>query len=426
MISLLFALLVFLFLINVPIGIALGTATMIIFFIGDYIPISTIPARMFAALDSFPLMAAPFFILAGKLMEHGGISDRIVHFAKGIVGQLKGGLGHVAVVACMIFAALSGSASATTAAIGAILISSMVNAGYDRSFASAVHAAGGTTGIVIPPSVPLVLYGVAAGVSIGDLFLAGIVPGVLIGLSLMLVVYIISRVKNYGVTGQSKFNIIHLFKLLKDSFFALLMPVIIIGGIYGGIFTPTEAAAVAVVYGFVIGRFVYKELQLSKIKTILMESTITSSVILFLIATSSLFGLLLTHERVPQNIASLFIEADMPPIVLLLIIILFLLVIGTFMETIASIVILTPILFPVIQNAHIDPVHFGIIMIVALSIGLVTPPVGINLFVASQIGKVSYENVVRSAVPFLAAMVAILLIIALFPSISIGILQFAN
>lgn len=235
MVILLFVALFVLFLINVPIAIALGLASVIVFIASGQTDLITLPQRMFAALDSFPLMAAPFFILAGKLMEHGGISQRIVDFAKSLVGQFRGGLAHVAIVSCLIFAALSGSASATTAAVGAILISSMVKNGYDRNFAAAVNAAGGTTGIIIPPSVPLVLYGVSAGTSVGALFIAGILPGIMIGLSLMLVAYIISRIKGYGAASEPT-NIRKIGTSFKDAFLALLMPIIILGGIYGGFF----------------------------------------------------------------------------------------------------------------------------------------------------------------------------------------------
>ncbi|EGL81969.1 TRAP dicarboxylate transporter, DctM subunit [Caldalkalibacillus thermarum TA2.A1] len=425
MVTLLFIILLVLFLINVPIAIALGLASVIIFALQGNIPLVTLPQRMFAALDSFPLMAAPFFILAGKLMEHGGISQRIVDFAKSLVGQLKGGLANVSIVSCMIFAALSGSASATTAAVGAILIAAMVKEGYSRPFASAVQAAGGTTGIVIPPSVPMVLYGVSAGVSVSALFIAGILPGLLIGLSLMLTASILSHLRGYGAatTGTS---LAQMWRAFKRSFLAMLMPVIILGGIYGGIFTPTEASVVAVVYGFLIGWLVYKQLNLKVLRKILVESVVTSSVILFIIATASLFGMILTREQVPQSVASWFIDSPLSPALILLLINVLLLVVGTFMETIASIIILTPILLPVVTSLGMDPIHFGIIMVVNLSIGLITPPVGVCLFVASQVGKSKYETVVRAVLPFLLMMMINLLVITFIPEISLGLLKFTD
>jgi C4-dicarboxylate transporter DctM subunit len=421
MVTLLFVILILLFVINVPIAIALGLSSVIIFAISNDIPLLILPQKMFAALDSFPLMAAPFFILAGKLMEHGGISHRLVDFAKSLVGSLKGGLAHVSIVSCMLFAALSGSASATTAAVGAILISSMVKAGYDRNFSAAIQAAGGTTGIIIPPSVPLVLYGVSAGTSISALFIAGILPGLLIGLSLMLVAYIISYIKGYG-SDSGKANFANILMSFRRAALALIMPVIILGGIYGGIFTPTEASVVAVVYGFFIGVFVYKELSIKVMRKILVESSITSSVILFIISTASIFGMLLTREQVPQSVANLFLNSDLSPIFVILLINLFLLVVGTFMETIASIVILTPILLPVVLSIGMDPIHFGIIMIVNLSIGLITPPVGVCLFVAAQVGETKYEQVIKAIWPFLLMMIINVLIITFVPALSIGLL----
>src|SRR5699024_8639136 len=362
MATLLFILLLVLIVINVPIAIALGLATIVVFIVAGNVPLVILPQKMFAALDSFPLMAAPFFILAGKLMEHGGISERLIVFAQSLVGQFKGGLAHVSIVACVFFAAISGSANATTAAIGSIMIPAMVKAGYDRNFATAIQAAGGTTGIVIPPSVPLVLYGVSASVSISSLFIAGIVPGILLGVSLMIVAYIVSSVKGYGI-GAEKTNIKRIVKAFKESILALFMPIIILGGIYGGFFTPTEASVVAVVYGFIVGWFVYKKINLKILRKILVSSSVTTSVILFIIATAALFGMLLTRENVPQNIANMFLEADLSPFVILLLLNLFLLVVGTFMETIASIIILTPILLPVATSIGVDPTHFGIIMI---------------------------------------------------------------
>lgn len=421
MMTLLFVILILLFVINVPIAVALGLSSIIIFGISNDIPLLILPQKMFAALDSFPLMAAPFFILAGKLMEHGGISHRLVDFAKSLVGSLKGGLAHVSILSCMLFAALSGSASATTAAVGAILISSMVKAGYDRNFSAAIQAAGGTTGIIIPPSVPLVLYGVSAGTSISALFIAGILPGILIGLSLMLVAYIISYIKGYG-SDSGKANFANISRSFRRSFLALIMPVIILGGIYGGIFTPTEASVVAVVYGFIIGVFVYKELSLKVMRKILVEASITSSVILLIISTASIFGMLLTREQVPQSVANLFLTSDMSPILIILLINLFLLLVGTFMETIASIIILTPILLPVVMSIGMDPIHFGIIMIVNLSIGLITPPVGMCLFVAAQVGETKYEQVIKAIWPFLLMMIINVLIITFIPVLSLGLL----
>lgn len=411
---LLFVILAVLILINVPIAIALALSSVFIIAIIGQIPLITIPQKMFAALDSFPLMAAPFFILAGKLMEIGGISERLVNFANSLVGHFKGGLAHVSIVACMFFAAISGSGSATTAAIGGIMIPAMVKAGYDRNFSTAVQAVGGTTGIIIPPSVPLVLYGVSAGVSVSSLFLAGILPGILIGLSLMVVAYVISRKEGYGAEIERT----KLWKSFREATLALLMPVIILGGIYGGFFTPTEASVVAVVYGFIVGVFVYKQINLKTLREMLVSSVVTTSVILFIIASASIFGMVLTREKVPQSIATLLSESNLSPVVILLLVNLLLLIVGTFMETIAAIIILTPILLPVVTQIGIDPIHFGIIMTANLAIGLITPPVGVSLFVGARVGNTKFEPLVRAVVPFMLMMIVSVIIITFIPQLS--------
>lgn len=411
---LLFVILAVLILINVPIAIALALSSVFIIAIIGQIPLITIPQKMFAALDSFPLMAAPFFILAGKLMEIGGISERLVNFANSLVGHFKGGLAHVSIVACMFFAAISGSGSATTAAIGGIMIPAMVKAGYDRNFSTAVQAVGGTTGIIIPPSVPLVLYGVSAGVSVSSLFLAGILPGILIGLSLMVVAYVISRKEGYGAEIERT----KLWKSFREATLALLMPVIILGGIYGGFFTPTEASVVAVVYGFIVGVFVYKQINLKTLREMLVSSVVTTSVILFIIASASIFGMVLTREKVPQSIVTLLSESNLSPVVILLLVNLLLLIVGTFMETIAAIIILTSILLPVVTQIGIDPIHFGIIMTANLAIGLITPPVGVSLFVGARVGNTKFEPLVRAVVPFMLMMIVSVIIITFIPQLS--------
>lgn len=419
---LLFLILVVLFMISVPIAIALGLASVLFLVIMTDIPLITLPQRLFASLDSFPLMAAPFFILAGKLMEHGGISERLVNFAKSLVGQVKGGLAHVAIIACMFFAALSGSGSATTAAIGSILIPAMVKAGYDRNFATALHASAGTTGIIIPPSVPLVLYGVSASVSVSSLFIAGILPGILIGVSLMIFAFLVASKKGYG-RDLEKTSLKKIWISFKEAALAIIMPVIILGGIYGGYFTPTEASVIAVVYGFIVGAFVYKQIKWNQLREILVSSVVTTSVILLIIATAGMFGMVLTREQVPQNVANFIAGLDASPIIILIIINLVLLAVGTFMETIAAIIILTPILLPLATSIGLDPVHFGIIMVVNLSIGLVTPPVGVNLFVGARVGNTSFEALVKAVIPFLVVLIINVLIISFVPGLSLGLLK---
>lgn len=419
---LLFTFLIILFVINVPIAVALGLSAAFVFIITGDVPLLVVIQDMFNAVDSFPLMAVPFFILAGKLMETGGISERLIAFASTMVGRMRGGLGLVSIITCIFFAAISGSSAATAAAVGSIMIPAMVKKGYDANFSGAIQASGGTVGVMIPPSIPLVLYGVAAGASISDLFIAGIGPGILVGLSLMVMAYFISRKHNFG--GGEKSSFVDFLKAFKNSIWGLLMPVIILGGIYGGIFTPTEAAVVAVVYGLIIGLFVYKEIKWKDLSRIFSESVITTSIIMFIIATASIFSSLLAREQIPQKISAFMLEITDSVVITLIIINILLLIVGTFMETSAAIIILTPILAPVVMMMGVNPVHFGIIMVVNLAIGMVTPPVGINLFIVTNIAKdVRFEKLVRAVVPFLIIMVVDILLITFIPSISLFLID---
>lgn len=403
--------------INVPIAVALGLASALVFLIDGNVSLIVIMQRMFNSVDSFPLMAIPFFILAGKLMESGGISRRLIHLANVIFGRVKGGLAIVSIVACAFFAAISGSAAATTAAVGGLLIPAMVKKGYDKSFSTAVQAAGGTIGVMIPPSVPLVLYGVTAGVSVSSLFIAGILPGLLVVGSLIILVYVISLIKGYG--GGEKFGFKDLFKALADALLALLMPVIILGGIYGGIFTPTEAAVVAVVYGLIVGVVIYREIKIKDLMEIFSSSVVITAVIMFIIAGASVFGYFLTRQRIPAELTEAMLGVTTNWIIALLIINAILLICGAFLETSAAIIILTPILVPIVSALGIDLVHFGIIMIVNLAIGFITPPVGINLFVAANIAGTKFESLMKAIVPFIVIMVIDVIIISFIPSISL-------
>ncbi len=421
MILLLFLTLLLLLFINVPVAVALGLSATLIFVYASDVPLLIVTQKMFNATDSFPLMAVPFFILAGKLMESGGISRRLVNFANTLVGPVRGGLAIVSIITCMFFAAISGSAAATTAAVGSILIPAMVKKGYDKDFSTAIQASGGTIGVIIPPSVPLILFGVAAGTSIKDLFIAGIIPGILIGTSLVIVALIISLKKGYGGGEKSTFQ--QFIRSFADAILAMLMPVIILGGIYGAVFTPTEAAVVAVVYGLIVGLFIYREIKLKDLSRIFSESVITTSVIMFIIATASIFGFLLTRERIPQQLSDLMLGFTDSPVITLLVINVLLLIVGTFMETSAVIIILTPILAPIVSAMGIDLVHFGIIMVVNLAVGMVTPPVGINLFVASNIANVKFERLVYATLPFLLILILDILIITFIPEISLFLLK---
>jgi len=412
----LFVFLLLFFALGVPIAVSMGLASAVALWYDGGTPLIVLAQRSFTSLDSFPLMAIPFFVLAGTIMEYGGISRRLVAFANALTGHFSGGLAIVTVVTSMFFAAISGSSAATTAALGSILIPAMISRGYHRNFTGAVQSVSGELGVIIPPSIPLILYGVATETSIGDLFMAGLIPGLLIGLSLILTVLVIAKKRGYA--KEKAKSGAELWKAFKDAFFALLMPIIILGGIYGGIFTATEAAGVAVAYAFLVGVFAYREIKLKHIYKILSESTTTTAIIMFILASAGLFGWILTREGIPQIVAEFFISISDNPVVFLLLINLFLLVVGMFMETNASIIILAPLLVPVAVQLGVDPVHFGIVMIVNLALGMCTPPLGINLFISAQIAKIRLEEITRGMIPFYLVLLAVLMLITFVPQIT--------
>lgn len=414
--TILFVSFIVIIILGAPIAIGLGLSSLTAIYLGTNLPLVLIPQRMYAAADSFPLMAIPFFMLAGALMEYGGISRRLINLANKLVGHLTGGLALVGIITCMFFAAISGSGPATVAAIGGIMIPSMVRAGYDESFSSAVMAIAGSIGIIIPPSIPMVTYGVVAGASIGAIFMGGITSGILVGLGLMVMAWYISKKRGYG-GSEDKFSMKEFLKAFKEAFWAILMPVIILGGIYGGIFTPTEAAAVAVAYGFVIGLFVYKELYIKDIPAILVNSAVSTSTVMLIIAAASVFGWILTSERVPDAIAQYFMSLTNSAATYMIMINIMLLIVGTFMETNAAIIILAPIFLPLAIQLGIDPVLFGVIMVVNLAIGMVTPPLGVNLFVACGIQKISIEQISKAVLPFIVVNVIVLFILTFVPDI---------
>ncbi|KQL56021.1 MULTISPECIES: TRAP transporter large permease [Bacillaceae] len=416
MITILLVSLIALFFIGVPVAIALGLSTSLAMLLAGDITLLTLAQRAFVSLDSFPLLAIPLFILAGVIMEYGGISQRLINLANSLTGHLVGGLAIVTVVTTMFFAAISGSSVAATAALGAILIPAMINRGYEKEFAGGVQAVSGTLGIIMPPSIPLILYGTAVGASIGDLFIAGMVPGILIGIALIVTVVIIAKKRNYP--KEEKKSGKEIGEAFVKAIPALIMPVIILGGIYSGIFTATEAAGVAVAYAFIVGVFVYRAINFTKLKTILSQASITTATIMLILATAGLFSWLLTIENVPQQVASFITSISENPWVFLGIVMVLLLLVGMFMETNASIIILAPILVPVASQLGIDPVHFGIVMIVTLAIGMVTPPMGLNLFVVSKIGKLRLDKLTYSLIPFYIAILIVLVIIAFIPTIT--------
>jgi C4-dicarboxylate transporter DctM subunit len=373
--------------------------------------------EMFNSINKFPLAAIPFFILAGNLMETGGISRRLVEFAKSIVGGVQGGLPMTCVLTCMIFAAVSGSSVATTFAIGAILIPALIKHGYPRQWATALQATSAELGVIIPPSIPMILFGVSAEVSIGELFVAGVGPGLLIGGALMLFVWLYAKFKGWGKNdgdGRLSFG-----KATWQASWALLMPVIVLGGIYGGVFTPTEAAAVAVFYSFIVGTLIYREISFKDIYTILRKSVISSAVIMFIIANAGLFAFMITRAGVPGAVGMWLEEVLQSPIYFLLGINAALFIIGMFIETGAAILVLAPILVPVAVHFGIDPVHFGMVMVVNLALGMITPPFGVNLFAACTVAKISLDRVVKDLIPFICVILACLMLISYVPEISL-------
>ena len=375
--------------------------------------------EMFNAINKFPLAAIPFFILAGNLMETGGISRRLVEFAKSIVGGVQGGLPMTCVLTCMIFAAVSGSSVATTFAIGAILIPALLKHGYPRPYATALQATSAELGVIIPPSIPMILYGVSAEVSIGELFIAGVGPGILIGGALMLFVWAWCKWKGWGKNdGDGRLRVGPAF---LQAGWALLMPVIILGGIYGGIFTPTEASAVAVFYALLVGMLIYREIGIRDLYTVLRKSVISSAVIMFIIANAGLFAFLITRAGVPEAIGRWLEAVLQNPAMFLLGVNAALFVIGMFIETSAAIIVLAPILAPVAMHFGVDPVHFGMVMVVNLALGMITPPFGVNLFAACTVARISLDRIVTQLIPFVLVIVACLLVITYVPWISLAL-----
>jgi C4-dicarboxylate transporter DctM subunit len=413
----------------VPIAVTLGMVSAMAMY-GSGIPLQAMIQRMFAALDSFPLTAIPFFILAGALMEVSGISTRLVNFAQSLVGRATGGLGLVAVLSAMFFAAISGSSAATTAAIGGILIPAMAARGYSRPFATSVQASSGELGVIIPPSIPMIIFALTAGVpvSIGDLFLAGILPGLLVAGGLMLTVYLVSKRKGYGrakpgASGDGLGPQPGVWESFKAAILPLMLPVLILGGIYGGVFTPTEAAAAAVCFALIIGVVVFRTITVEKLVMALRSSLLNTVVILLIISSASVFGWVLTANRIPELISQVFVSISDNPLVFLLLINLLLLLVGMFLETGAAITVLAPILTPVALKMGIDPIHFGIVMIVNLAVGMTTPPVGVNLFVACQVAGLRIEHIIRSMLPFYLSLLICLAIITYLPGLSLWLPQ---
>jgi C4-dicarboxylate transporter, DctM subunit len=405
--------------ISVPIAVCLGFASLIALYVKG-LPLVNLAQSVYESLDSFALMAIPFFILAGNLMQTGGISRRLISLANALVGWFRGGLGSASVLASMFFATISGSSSATTAAIGSILIPAMEKKGYPKPFAAATCAAAGELGVIIPPSIPMVVYGLVANVSIGSLFIAGFIPGLLIGLSLIVTIVLMARWKGFDTTPTVSFREWrkHLGKSFFDAFYALLMPFIILGGIYVGWFTPTEASVIAVVYGLVIGMFVYRELKWSHLLPIFSKSMVATSLIMLIVGYAAIFGYVLAIEQVPQNLGKAIASFSTNPIVFMLLVNVMLFIVGTLMEALVTIILIAPILAPVAATFGIDPIHFGIVMIVNVAIGMLTPPVAVNLVVACKVARLRMSQLTRPVCLYLAVLTVDVLIISYVPAIS--------
>lgn len=413
---LVFVILLVFIVLGVPIAYAIGVSATLGLVSVAHINAAVVPQRMFTMLDSFSLLAIPFFVLAGNLMDRGGISKKLIRFAACIVGHIRGGLGMVTILSCMLFGAISGSGSAASAAIGSITIPSMKEEGYGKEFAGAITAVSGPLGIIIPPSVVMVIYATTANVSVGDMFLAGYIPGMLLGIGMMAVVYFIAVKQKYpaGKRASGKDFLV----ALKDAIWAILMIVIIMGGIFGGFFTATEAACVAVVYALIVGKFIYRELEFSDLPGILTGSAKTSAGIMFCVATTNILAWLMTNQQVPMKVAAALGSAVNGKILMLIMINLIFLVLGTFLDSTPAIILAVPILLPLVQQFGVDPIHFGIITTVNLAIGMSTPPVGITLFVSSSIAGTSLTKMIRPMIPIWLVMISILMAITYIPAIS--------
>lgn len=405
---------------SVPIGVAIGSSVVVAVMVGD-LPAEFLMQKLVLSLDSFPLLAVPFFVLSGEIMQKGSMAQSLLAFSKCLVGHIRGGLAHVSILTSMFYGALSGSAPATVAAVGGIMIPAMEKEGYSKDFASAVNTASGCLGVMIPPSVPLIIYGTTANVSVGDLFIGGIFPGIFIGLLLMVASYIVAwrtQTGNKGARAPWR-ETLAAFSRAK---YALVVPVIVLGGIYGGITTPTEAGAIAVTYAFITEGLILKTLTWKGVVDIFKSSCLTTASIFIVVATASALGQLLMIYNVPDLIVELLSGLTGNKYILLTAIIVLLLIMGTFMDALANILILTPLLQPLVMAAGIDMTHFGIIMIVAVSIGFLTPPVGVNLFVACGISGVSIERLSVAVLPFVGVMIVGLLVLAFVPQLSLFLL----
>jgi len=407
--------LAFFIVISVPIGFSIALSSLLVLIPAETLSSWLLVQRMYAGLNSFPLLAIPLFLLAGLLMNSTGVTDKLIQLSYTLVGSIKGGLAHVNVVVSMFFAGISGSSTADTAGIGSILIPAMVKKGYSKEFSVAVTAASSTMGVIIPPSIMAVIYAATTNISIGALFLAGIIPGILIGLSQMIISYIYAVKYNYP--SEKKASIKELFIALKNGFLPLLSPFIIIGGIIGGIFTATEAAAVAVAYSLFLGFFVYRSLTLKKLRESLFQAARLSALSIFCISTAAVYGYIIAYYRIPEFIGNFVSSLTSNGTLILLINVLIFLIVGTFMDAAPAIIILMPILAPIAYNAGVHPVHIGVIVVVTLALGLITPPYGLCLLIASEIANIKFEKAFKTVLLFFVVMVCVVVFCVFFPNI---------
>ncbi len=415
--AIIFLLLLGLMISGMPISISLGLTVLSFLFFWTEVPIESVALKLFTGIEKFEIMAVPFFILAGNFLTHGGVAKRMIAFATSMVGHFPGGLGLSAVVACALFAAVSGSSPATVVAIGSILLPAMVKAGYPKKFGAGVVASAGGLGILIPPSIAMVMYAVSTNSSIGALFMAGVVPGLVLAAMLMFTTWWIARKNDFPRAVRASWG--ERFKAFRESIWGLLLIIVVMGGIYSGIFTATEAAAMSAVYAFVIATFVYKDLRLSDLKKVLMSSANLSAMLLYIITNAVLFSFLLTNEQIPQAMSDWIISSGLGVIGFLLMANIILLIAGNFMEPASIILIFAPILFPIAMSLGIDPVHFGIMITVNMEIGMITPPVGLNLYVASGISKLGLTDMSKAVGPWLLTMLVFLAIVTYWPPLTL-------
>lgn len=414
--TILFVLLAILLIVNVPVGIALGISTMGALIYSGSLSLNSIPQALVTSCDSFPILAIPLFILSGDLMGAGGVSSRILNVCNVFFGRITGGIAIVTVLVCMFFAAVSGSGPATVAAVGTMVVPTMLKLGYDKPFVLALVATAGSIGVIIPPSIPMVIFGVSTGASVTSLFMGGFFPGLLIGAALITYCYV--HCKRRGFTGTADpFTRKAALEALWDAKWALINPVIILGGIYAGIFTPTEAAAVAAVYAFICGAFLHRELTLQKFIKAISTSCSTTATTMVILGCATAFSKVITLEQIPTMVANGLMAISENKYIILLLINGLLLIVGCFMDTTPAILILAPILMPVAASIGVDPIHFGLIMVANLAIGFITPPLGINLFVASRIADSPMEVILKGIVPFIAVMLGCLALITFIPEI---------